>query len=136
MKAIVTGAISALMLTACADGYDKTAMPGASEAVRYASLSCETKWAVKEITSYSEMAACSLAAERKFFTAIKLKKMDKFEAYAARYQRLAAMRDTGRIVDSQASFQANKILRDFYTECGCAKQTVISSAYLPGLHVD
>src|SRR5690349_7688812 len=93
MNRILTVSLSALMLAGCTAGYDKTALPDASVSVRQASLGCEVKWAVEEIRTYSEMAECGLAAERKFFTAIKLKKMNKFEAYAADFRTLAADRD-------------------------------------------
>ena len=126
MNRILTIIFSALMLpltlTACADGYDKTAMPDASVTERQASVNCVTKWAVKEITTYSELAACNLAAERRYFTAIKLQKMDRFEDYAVRYQTLAAMRDTGRISDSEADRRAGKMLRDFLAACHCKKE--------------
>ena len=136
MRAILTIPLSGLILTGCAAGYDKTAMPDASVTVRQASLGCEVRWAVKEVKTYSEMAACSLAAERRFFTAIKLKKMDKFEAYAASYRTLAADRDAHRISDRQANRRADRILFDFYAGCHCTREPVINSARLPGLHVD
>ena len=122
MRPTLTAALSALMLAGCADGYDKTAMPDASVTARQASLNCVVKWGVKEIKTYSELAACSLAAERKFFTAIKLQKMDRFEAYAANYQVLAADRDAHRISDQQADRRAGKMLGDFLAACRCKKE--------------
>ncbi|MEO8302342.1 MAG: hypothetical protein ABI608_11135 [Rhizomicrobium sp.] len=136
MRAILTITFSALMLAGCAASYDKTAMPDASVAVHQASLSCEARLAAKDIKTYSEMASCNLAAERTFFMDIKLKNMEKFEAYAANYGTLAADRDANRISDSQAEQKANQMLRQFYAECRCTRQAVIDSRYLPGLHVD
>ena len=136
MNRILTVTLSTLVLTACAAGYDRTALPDASVSVRQASLGCEVKWAVQEIKTYSEMAACSLAAERRFFTAIKLRKMNKFEAYAASYQTLAAARDAGRVPDRQANRRAEIIRRDFYAECRCTREPVINSAYLPSHRID
>ena len=129
MNRILTITFSAamlpLMLTGCADGYDKTAMPDASVTARQASLSCVVKWGVEEIKTYSELAACSMAAERKFFTAIKLQKMDKFESYAASYQTLAAARDAHRISDQQADRRAGKMLGDFLAACRCKKEPML-----------
>ncbi len=124
MSRILIIAISASVLSACAadqPGYDKTAMPDAAMSMRQASAGCVTKWAVKEIASYSELAACNLAAERKFFTAIKMQKMDKFEAYAAGYQSLAADRDAHRISDQQANRRAGNMRRDFLAACHCTR---------------
>jgi hypothetical protein len=122
MNRILTIGFSAAMLAGCAPVYDRTAMPDASMTARQASVSCVTEWAVKEIKTYSELAACNLAAERRYFTAIKLQKMDRFEDYAVRYQALAAMRDTGRISDQQADRRADKMRRDFLAACRCKKE--------------
>jgi len=122
MRRTLTAALSALILTACAAGYDKTALPGASVAVHQAYEDCSARWAAKTIKTYAEMASCSLAAERGFFTAIKLQKMDRFEAYAASYQTLAADRDAHRISDQQADRRAGKMLGDFLAACRCKKE--------------
>lgn len=124
MSRILIIVFSAAMLTGCASDstYDKTAMPDASMMVRQASLNCLAKWDAEEFKTYAELAACNLTAERKFFTAIKLEKMDRFELYAARYQTLAADRDAHRISDQQAGRRANTMLRDFLAECRCKKE--------------
>lgn len=126
MKAIPTIAFSVLLppliLAGCAaddSTYDRTAMRNASETAHQASVSCVTKWAVKEIQTYSQLAACNLTAERKYYTAIKLQKMDKFEAYAAGYQMLAEARDAHRISDQQAGRRAGNMRRDFLAACSC-----------------
>lgn len=127
MSRILITAVSAVLLpfllTGCAanDSYDKTVLPDASASMRQASVNCVTKWAVKEFTTYSELAACNLAAERKFFTAVKMQKMDKFEAYAAGYQALAADRDAHRISDSEAGRRAANMRRDFLAACHCTR---------------
>ena len=135
MNRILTTTFSAamlpLMLAGCADGYDKTAMPDASATARQASSSCVAKWREKEIKTYSELAACNMAAERKFFTAIKLQKMDRFEAYAAGYQTLAADRDAHRISDQQADRRAAKMLSDFFAACGCRKDPMLGAVGFP-----
>jgi hypothetical protein len=114
-------ALSALMLAGCADGYDKAAVPDASVALVKAYDGCQTRFAAHDIKTYSEMAICGLAARRAYFTAVKLQNMDRFEAYAANYQTLAADRDANRVSDSQAQRRANKILSEFYTGCRCKK---------------
>ena len=127
MSRILIGVLSAvllpLLLAGCAagDAYDKAAVPDASMSMHQASVNCLTKWAVKEITSYSGLVACNLAAERKFFTAINLRKMERFDAYAAGYQTLAADRDANRISDSQAGRRAANMRRDFLAACRCIR---------------
>ena len=121
MRPLLAIALSALMLAGCQDGYDNSAMPNVTAAVRQAREDCRARLAAKAIKTYSEMAACGLAAERTFYTAIKLERMDRFEAYAASYQTLAAARDANSIPDRQASLRANKILREFYAGCRCRK---------------
>jgi hypothetical protein len=110
------------MLTGCANGYDKAAVPGASVAVVRAYDGCQTRYAAHDIKTYSDMAACGLAARRDFYTAIKLERMDRFEAYAVSYQALAADRDAKRISDKQASLKADQMLSEFYAGCRCRQQ--------------
>jgi hypothetical protein len=121
MTRILTITLSALVLAGCQDGYDKSAMPNATAAQHQALEGCKARQAAKDIKTYSEMATCGLAAERAFYVAIKLERMDRFEAYAANYQTLAAARDANSIPDRQASLRANKILREFYAGCRCKK---------------
>ena len=80
MRRILTVTIFALMLAGCADGYDKSAMPTANAVLDQSLQNCKAKVAAKDIKTYAEMANCSLAAEQNFFTTIKLKRMDTFEA--------------------------------------------------------
>jgi hypothetical protein len=121
MNRILTITLSALMLAGCQDGYDQSALPNAIAAEHQAREGCRTRLAVKDIKTYSEMAACGLAAERAFYTAIKLERMDRFEAYAASYQTLSANRDAKRVSDGQASRTANNLLGAFYRGCKCRK---------------
>src|SRR5689334_8167198 len=65
------------------------------------------------------MAACNLAADRAYYTAVKLKAMYKFEDYATSYQKVASDWDTGRITDRQASLRADRSLGRFYSLCNC-----------------
>src|SRR6185295_623405 len=84
MSRILTITISALMLAGCADidSYDRAAKPAAGAAMRHAIDDCKARLAAHDITSTSEWASCSLDAERGYFTAIKLKNMRSFDAYA------------------------------------------------------
>ena len=61
-----------------------------------------------------------MVADRAYYTAVKLKAMYKFDAYAANYQKLAADWDTGRISDGQASRRADQSLGRFYSLCNCS----------------
>lgn len=121
MRLLLAITVTALMLAGCQDGYDKSAMSNATVAVHQARQDCRARLAAKDIKTYSEMAACGLAAERAFYTAIKLERMDRFEAYAASYQTLAADRDAKRMTDRQASRRADSILSAFYAGCRCRK---------------
>lgn len=116
MSRILTAALSALALTGCANNYDKAVRPEANIALKQASEECKSK----SLRTFSERASCNLAAERAYFTAIKLKDMDRFEAYAAKYQTLAVTRDAKRISDMAAMRGAVQMRRDFYNSCNCA----------------
>jgi hypothetical protein len=111
--------ITAATPTDQAANYDKAAVPSANVALRQAQADCKARLSANEIKNYSEFAACSLAAEYNFFTAINFKRMDTFEAYADSYQALAADRDARRISDRQAGHRANNILSRFYLHCNC-----------------
>ena len=93
MSRILTVTIFALMLAGCASepGYDKSAVPNATAAMRQATAMCE-----KEQTA-SKYTACEVAAQRDFAVASHLPKMDAFDAYAAQMMALAADYDAGRI---------------------------------------
>jgi hypothetical protein len=103
-------------------GYDKAAVSAASIALEKAQEGCKAQLAAKEIQSYSGFAACSLVAERIFFSDINFKKMDVFEAYAASYQALAADRDAGRVSEKEAGHRVHTILSRFYRNCNCTSQ--------------
>jgi len=121
MSRILTVAISALMLAGCADtdSYDRAAMPDARAATRHAINGCNARLAALDIKSNSEWASCSLAAERGYFAAIKLKKMGSFDAYATNYLTLAVDLDANRISKKRAGIRAREMLRQFYVACGC-----------------
>lgn len=119
MKAILTIALSVLMLTGCATGYDKSAMTKAAASLQQEAGGCKTKWAAKEITTYSEWQACQLTADRGFARTIALTKMDAFEVYAADMQTLAADLDAHRVTDRQARSRAREIQWKFLADCGC-----------------
>ena len=119
MYRILTTTLCALTLAACAGTYDKSAVPGATTAMRQASDRCTAGRAAQELKSYSALEACSLAAQRTFVTSINLKNMDAFEEYAAAMQSLADDRDAGRVTESQVRSRADAILRRFRVDCGC-----------------
>jgi len=117
--ALSTPLLAAPLLAGCSTYYDKSAVPDASVAWEQASQDCKVKEAAHHIKTHSEMAACSLAADRAYYAAVKLKAMYKFEDYAASYQKLADLQDANRISDEQAGFKANQALRRFYSLCNC-----------------
>ena len=122
MNRILTITISALLLAGCAgtaDTYNRSAMPKAVASLQQEAGGCKTKWAAKEITTYSEWQACQLTADRVFARTIASTKMDAFEVYAADMQALAADMDAHRVNDRQARSRAREIQWKFLADCGC-----------------
>ena len=110
MNRILTVTISLLMLAGCSSGplYDKSAVPGATAAMREAAALCE-----REHTA-SKFMACQVAAERNFVVAIHLPKTDAFDAYATQMMALAADHDAGRVNEVQANARATSIRNDYW----------------------
>ena len=119
MSRILTITICALLLAACADTYNRSAMTNAATSLQQEAGGCKTKWAAKEITTYSQWQACQLTADRGFAKTIALTKMDAFEVYAADMQALAADLDAHRVTDRQARSRAREIQWKFLADCGC-----------------
>lgn len=119
MKRIVTITLSALMLTSCADTYNKSAMPKAAANLQQETVGCKARWTAKEFRTYSAWQACQLSAERAFATTIALTKMDAFDVYAAEMGALAADRDANRVTDRQVRSMAEEIQWKFLTDCDC-----------------
>jgi hypothetical protein len=119
MRLLLTTALFAPLLAGCSTYYDKSAVPDASAAWEQAVQECKAKEAARDIRTHSEMAACSLAADRAYYAAVKLKAMYKFEDYAANYQKLAALQDADRISEEQADRRADQYLGRFYSLCNC-----------------
>jgi hypothetical protein len=115
MSRILTVTIFALMLAGCASGpgYDKSAVPNATAAMRQATAMCE-----KEQTA-SKFMACRVAAERNFAMAIHLPKMEAFDTYDAKMLALAADYDTGRINLKRMGARAASIRNDYWRACDC-----------------
>ena len=134
MSRILTITLSALMLSgyAHADSYDKSAIPDARAAMRQAFDGCRAKLRAHDIKSNSEWASCSLAAERGYFTAIKLKNMGSFDAYAADYLSLAAELDANRVSKIRASHRAAEMLRQFNVACDCGHKDGFGPVEAPG----
>ena len=66
MKAILTSAISVLMLAGCAGTYNRSVMPTAAASLQKDTAGCKARWTAKEFTTYSAWQACQLTAERGF----------------------------------------------------------------------
>ena len=115
MNRILTVTIFALMLAGCASGpgYDKSAVPDATAAMRQATAMCE-----KEQTA-SKFTACEVAAQRDFAVAIRLPKMDAFDAYAAQMMALAADWEAGRVSRKHLAARAASIRSDYWMACNC-----------------
>jgi len=120
MRAILTVAISTLMLSGCASepGYDKSAMPNATAAMRQATAMCEKEQPPTKFTA-SKFMACRVAAERSFAMAIHVRKLDAFDTYADKMLALAADQDAGRISLKRVSARAASIRDDYWRACKC-----------------
>lgn len=134
MSRILTVTIFVLTLAGCADtdSYDRAALPVARATTRHAIDGCNVRLAAHGIKSNSEWASCSLAAERDYFTAIKLKNMASFDVYATNYLTLAADLDANRISKKQASLRAREMLRQFYVACDCGDNGGFGPIEAPG----
>jgi hypothetical protein len=134
MSRILTIAVAALILVGCAnaDSYDKAAVPDARAAARHVFDGCKARLAAHDIKSNSEMASCSLTAERGYFTSVKLKNMSSFDAYATNYLTLAADLDANRISKKRASRRASEMLRQFYVACDCGDNGGFGPIEAPG----
>ncbi|HTC84867.1 MAG TPA: hypothetical protein VK683_10955 [Rhizomicrobium sp.] len=115
MGRILTVTLFALMLAGCASvpGYDKSAVPNATAALRQVTAMCE-----KEQTA-SKYTDCEVAAQHDFVVAIHLQKMDAFDAYAAKIMALAADWDAGRVSRKQLAARAASIRNDYSFACNC-----------------
>jgi hypothetical protein len=116
-NAIVLGSV--LLLAGCAQAYDRDALPDAAVALHQEVFACEAKQTGREVRNYSEYAACLVAAERNFATAIHLTHMDAFEVYAARMLALAADRDTRQLSLEETRTRAADIRKDYWAACAC-----------------
>ena len=134
MGRILTVSIFALILAGCADtdSYDKTAKPAARAATRHAIDDCKARLAAHDITSNSEWASCSLEAERGYFTAIKLKNMGSFDAYATNLLTLAVDLDAHLISKKRARLRAGEMLRQFSVACDCGDNGGFGPIEAPG----
>ena len=124
MSRILTATLSALMLAGCADTdnkadtYDKSAVPGATAAMRQATALCEKQQSAIQFNA-SKFMACRVAAERDFAVAVHLPRMDAFDTYAARMLALAADYDAGRIYLKPMVARAASIRNDYLRACDC-----------------
>lgn len=96
----------AIILTGCAGYIDETAIPNAQMGWKLALERC----AAERHATVNEAMTCILAADRGLVTAIKLRDMAVFEAYAERQRLLAADASEARITPEQtgARFTANR----------------------------
>jgi len=115
MSRILTVTIFALVLAGCASGpgYDKSAVPDATAAMRRAMVICEKEQTASKIT------ACDVAAQHDFVVAIHLQKMDAFDAYAAQMMALAADWDAGRVSRGRLAARSASIRNDYSFACNC-----------------
>lgn len=109
----------ALLLAACAQAYDRQALPAAALTLQKDVFACESKQEVRPVKNFSQFTACQVAAERNFANSIHLAKMDVFETYAARMMALAAERDAGLADVEKIQSRAATIRKDYWAACAC-----------------
>jgi hypothetical protein len=82
------------------------------------------------------MGLLRLGAERDYFTAIKLKNMGSFDAFAAQYLTLAADLDANRISKLRAGIRAREMLRLFNVACDCTYKGGFGPIQPPNIQTD
>ena len=109
----------ALLLAACAQAYDRQALPAAALTLQKDVFACESKQEVRPVKNFSQFTACQVAAERNFAAAVQMQRMDVFETYASRMLALAADRDRGLMTPKQVQSRAAAIRNDYWADCDC-----------------
>lgn len=109
----------ALLLAACAQAYDRQALPAAALTLQKDVFACESKQEVRPVKNFSQFTACQVAAERNFANSIHLAKMDVFETYADRMMALAAERDAGLADVEKIQSRAAAIRKNYWAACNC-----------------
>ncbi len=130
-------ALSALMLAGCTSelGYDKSAVPNATAAMRQETAMCEKEQPPTKFPA-SKFVACRVAAERNFAMAIHVRKMDVFDTYADKMLALAADYDAGHIDLKRMDRRATSIRDDYRRACDCnlnGHRGYDYSAFVPSL---
>ena len=100
-------------LAACAGVYDASAVPSAQAAMQYAKDQCVARLNSGEYKTTLESVNCALEADRAFAVAVKLKKMDLYNAYAGRMRMVAMDRDAGRITREEAQMRGGAVWKDY-----------------------
>ena len=75
---------------------------------------CTAQRKAEALKNNVEFTDCYLTAQHSYAVAIKLKKMDLFDAYAARLRMLAAQRDAGSITLEEIKTRAAGVEQDYF----------------------
>lgn len=114
---LVLGAIA--FLGGCAT-YSAGDVPQAGQAYRLAIDRCNAN--MGQMRGVRDGMECILAADRQFAIAVKLRKMDLYENFAARERLLAAEIDNGHIPVAELEKRYTDIRMDYYQAVGDAQE--------------
>lgn len=113
MKIHILLVCAIVYLGGCAHIYDQEAFAGANAQQQLALAQCQAHVVDKTFTSVGQYVDCELAAERAMAVAVKLQRMDVFEAYAARMRLTAQQADSRQITPDQMTAQFIQAHVDF-----------------------
>lgn len=94
--------LALILVGGCAGVVDQSAIPGAQAQNDLALTQCAATGRVGGFKSAGDAMECQIAADRAFVTAIRLKRMDIFDAYVARVRLMGQQADSGVLTVGKA----------------------------------
>lgn len=119
MKAVPVLCVAALM-AGCAGVYDPSLIAGAKATSDLEYDRCGARQTAGEIRTVSALLECFLTADRAFAATVKLRRMDLYEAYAARMRLLGSEIDRQAVTVAEAQQRYTAIRRDYFASLDAA----------------